>query len=654
MLGIICGGGDYPRLIAQTCYAKNIDFCLVFLDGFCDVRNWPDVKTVSAGFGQIGKIVDFFHKNGVKEVVFAGNVRRPDFSKLSLDKKGMAWLLKLGKHALSGDDELLRAVAELLTQEGFEVKAGTDYLEDIFVKEGTFSERKLSPQEERDVQAGLKAARDLGAQDKGQAVIVCNEKIIATEDINGTDNLITRSAKLRKAKIGGVLVKVSKPQQDGRLDLPTIGINTIENLHKNGFAGVAVECNKCIVLNKKAVIDKINEYGMFFISVKSSPLKVFIIAGEASGDYLGGRLMQDISDVSGNNAEFFGIGGDNMVQAGLRKLYSTQDLSIIGIWEVLGKIFHVKKMINETVKNILQYQPNVIVTIDSSGFTHRVAKKLKKLGCRIPIVHYVAPPVWAWRKWRAKTMHNFIDKLMTLFPFEPELFNKYKLNTVFVGHPIATDSDFEKPDETYLRNFQSSHKLDNCKIITLLPGSRGSEVEKHMPILEEFTRLMSSKYKDIKFIIPTIPGLQNSISKITAHWEVQPIIVTSKAQKILAYYSSCLAIAASGTVTLELARVGLPTVIIYKTSRITYHIVKFLIHVSHVGLINILAGKTIVPELLQEDCTAENIFKYAQELIDTNADKTQKKYFKNILKTLVAPKQTAAIEVIKSSNFKKF
>lgn len=649
MLGIVCGSGNYPRVIAQTCCAKGIDFCLVFLDGFCDVHNWPAAETISAGVGQIGKIVDFFHKNDVKEVVFAGNVKRPDFSKLSLDKKGAAWLLKLGKHALGGDDELLRAVAELLTQEGFEVKAGTDYLEDIFIEEGTFSERKLSSQEENDVQFGFKAARDLGAQDKGQAVVVCDGEVIATEDVNGTDNLIARSAKVRKAKSGGVLIKVSKPQQDGRLDLPTIGVNTIENLHKNGFVGVAVECRKCIVLDKKSVLDKVNEYGMFFVSVKSSALKVFIIAGEASGDYLGDRLMQDISDISDGNVEFFGVGGDNMTRAGLRKLYSTQELSIIGIWEVLGKIFHVKKMINETVKNILAYQPNVIVTIDSSGFTHRVAKKLKKLGCKISVVHYVAPPVWAWRKWRAKTMHNFIDKLMTLFPFEPELFNKYQLNTVFVGHPIATDADFEKPGETRLRNFKSSYKLDDSKVITLLPGSRYSEIAKHLPILKDFVSLMHEKYGNVKFIIPTIPSLKNTITSLTKSWDVSPIIVESKAQKILGYYASDLAVAASGTVTLELARVGLPAIVIYKTSRVTYQIVKFLIHVSHVCLINIIAKKTVVPELLQDDCTAQNIFEQAQKLLETKAGNTQKKYYQQVMESIIGTKQQAAIEVIKSA-----
>ena len=306
-------------------------------------------------------------------------------------------------------------------------------------------------------------------------------------------------------------------------------------------------------------------------------------------------------------------------------------------------------MIHETVKNILAYQPNVIVTIDSSGFTHRVAKKLKKLGCKIPVVHYVAPPVWAWRKWRAKTMHNFIDKLMTLFPFEPDLFNQYKLNTVFVGHPIATDSDFEKPDETRLRNFQSSHKLDGAKVVTLLPGSRYSEIKKHMPILGEFCKLMQQKYQHVRFIIPTIPSLKNTIASLTKSWDVSPIIVESKAQKILGYYSSDLAVAASGTVTLELACVGLPSIVIYKTSRVTYQIVKFLIHVSHVCLINIISKKTVVPELLQDDCTAENIFEQAQKLLETKDGDTQKKYFQQVMKLLIGTKQQAAIEVIKSA-----
>lgn len=645
MIGLVCGGGDYPRLIARACEAQNEQFCLVFLKGFCDESSWPAVDSVSIELGQVERALNFLHENNVTDVIFAGNVKRPNFSQMSLDKKGTTWLLKLGRTIFDGDDALLRAIADLMAQEGFQIKAGSDYLNDIFLEEGVFSKRTLSDSDQNDAEVGFQAARSLGAKDAGQSVVIYNGAVVATEDENGTNNLIERSAKLRRSPTGGILVKTSKPQQDNRLDLPTIGVDTVENLHRYGFNGIVVESGKCIVLNKQAVIDKINEYNMFIAGVAASPLKVFIIAGEASGDYLGGRLMQDIREITDNNVEFFGIGGSVMSGAGLKCLFSTQELSIIGILEVIGKIFRIKKMINKTVKEILAYNPHVVVTIDSSGFTHRVAKQLKRHTTNIPVVHYVAPPVWAWRQWRAKNMHRFIDKLMVLLPFEAELFSKHHLDTVFVGHPIAVDKDFEKPSDERIHNFKRSYKLEGKKIITLLPGSRDSEIRKHMPILREFVNLMEQM--DAQFIIPTIPALENTITELTRDWKQSPVILTSKAQKVLAYYSSDAAVAASGTVTLELARVGLPFVVIYKTSALTYKIVKSLIHVSHVCLVNILAKKTIVPELLQDECTAWNIFKHVSQLLKTNLQQTQE--MTDVIKSLTAPKHVAAMEVIKSA-----
>lgn len=650
MLGIICGGGEYPRLIAKACQAKNEKFCLVFLKGFCEESNWPDANFLSVELGQVEQVVNFFHANGVSDVVFAGYVRRPNFSQISLDKKGTAWLLKLGKTIFDGDDALLRAVSNLMSQEGFKIKAGNDYLKDVFLGEGTFSKRNLSSSDLCDVKVGFQAAKSLGAKDIGQAVVVYNGSVIAMEDEKGTDDLIERSAQIRKSSAGGILVKTSKPQQDNRLDLPTIGVDTIENLHRHGFDGIVVESSNCIVLNKQAVIDKVNEYGMFIAGVAAEQLKIFIIAGEASGDYLGGSLMQDISAISNNSVEFFGVGGPVMFKAGLKELFSIRELSIIGIFEVIGKIFRVKKMINKTVQKIIEYKPNVVVTIDSSGFTHRVAKRLKRFTTDIPVVHYVAPPVWAWRKWRAKTMYRFIDKLMVLFPFEVELFTKHHLNTVFVGHPIAIDPDFEKPSDDRIRNFKLSYKLEGKKIITLLPGSRVSEIKKHMPILEGFVSLMLQEDANVQFVVPTIPDLKDMILEAVQKWDQTPVILSNKPQKVLAYYSSDMAIAASGTVTLELARVGLPFIVIYKTSRLTYRIVKSLIQVSNVCLVNILANKTIIPELLQDDCTAENIFQHALQLLEPNSQQSQKEAFGEVMKSLTAAKQTAAMEVIKIAN----
>lgn len=430
--------------------------------------------------------------------------------------------------------------------------------------------------------------------------------------------------------------------------------------------------------------------------------RIFIIAGEASGDYLGGRLMNDIKSIR-SDVKFRGIGGTCMINAGLQPIFSIDQLSVIGIWEVVKKALYMKKKIDETVQKILDYKPNVVVTIDFPGFTSRVSKALKAVAPNIPIVHYVAPSVWAWRSDRAQDMHEYVDKLLALLPFEPDLFKKYGLDTVFVGHPIATDKDFDEPSD-YLKNdflesigftprydknyyqwkdnvqnwnddtitiklcgtveaekavtykFSREEKRVNMhdrfryKIITLLPGSRKSEIDKHMPILKEFSEMLSRHYENVRFIIPTVDSLEEHVREYTDTWDVPPIITTSKKKKIFAFYVSDVAIAASGTVALELARVGIPSVIIYKTSAITAALVKYMIKIKYVSLVNILANQLVLPELLQKDCTAEKIFTCVTELIDNPAKRAaQKQQFKSIMKTLIPnDSQLAAQEVLKS------
>lgn len=369
--------------------------------------------------------------------------------------------------------------------------------------------------------------------------------------------------------------------------------------------------------------------------------KIFIIAGEASGDYLGGRLMEDIKFLCNGEVEFIGVGGKCMEAAGLKKIFSINELSIIGIFEVIGKIFHVKRLINKTVEEVFLHKPDVVITIDSSGFTHRIDKKLKKNIKKLapfwalPIIHYVAPPVWAWRKWRAKSMNKFIDKLLVLLPFEQKIFSEHKLKTVFVGHPIATDPDFDEPSITEKDMFLKKIGSRKSKVITLLPGSRKSELDKHLPILSNFADQLAAQYKNVKFIIPVIKPLKNYIKNSTKNWNQKPIIVTDKYQKNLAYYISDLGIAASGTVTLELARTGVPAIVIYKTSMITAAIVKYLIKIDYVCLINILAKKMVVPELLQENCTTQNIFKYATGLLNNKLEQEQQKtHFRKVIGSL--------------------
>ena len=269
-IGIICGSGSYPKLVAAVCMEKNLDFCMLFVNDNCNRSDFADYRnapSLSVDIGKIGTALDFLHKHDVNKIVFAGGVKRPNFKQLALDAKGASWLLKLGKSVLLGDDALLSALAKLLQQEGFEVIAGTDLIGGAFVQAGVLSSKQPAENDFSDIKIGVEAARNIGLLDIGQSVIVHDGLVLGVECVEGTDQLIERCALLRKSETGGVLVKMSKPQQDNRLDLPTVGPNTIDLLHAHKFSGVAVESGKCIVIDRRSVLQKANDFSIFMYGV---------------------------------------------------------------------------------------------------------------------------------------------------------------------------------------------------------------------------------------------------------------------------------------------------------------------------------------------------------------------------------------------------
>lgn len=284
-IGIVYGSGDYPRKVLEACQARGLRCCVATVsdadilgvleasEGTADADAAPisvpvPIPIMHAKLGKIGAIIRFFRENGVDAVVFAGAVKRPSINELSLDSKGASWLLKLGRSVFGGDDELLRAIAELLKQEGFAVISGTDLFEDTFLGSGVFSREKPTEQEWHDIRKGFEIAKTVGRLDIGQSVIVCCGDVLGIECVEGTDELIKRCAKLRKQQSGGILVKVSKPQQDQRLDLPTVGPKTLENLHHNGFRGLAVESDRCIILDRERMIEAADHLSMVMVSTE--------------------------------------------------------------------------------------------------------------------------------------------------------------------------------------------------------------------------------------------------------------------------------------------------------------------------------------------------------------------------------------------------
>lgn len=276
-IGIICGHGFYPKIAVMACVKKNLNFCLIFINGISSHENFflegecENVKFTTLNLGEIGAAIDFFQKNNVKKVIFSGAVKRPNFKQLTLDAKGRQWLAHLGSRIFYGDDGLLRAISELMKKEGFEIISGTELIDkkEIFLSKGTHTNAIPSKSDLRDIEFGAKVARTIGVLDIGQSVIIHEGLVVGIECVEGTDELIKRCAKLRKSDKGGILVKMCKPQQDIRVDLPTIGPSTIDLLCENNFAGVAIDAEKCIVIDKSEVIRKANEASLFVHGVNA-------------------------------------------------------------------------------------------------------------------------------------------------------------------------------------------------------------------------------------------------------------------------------------------------------------------------------------------------------------------------------------------------
>lgn len=345
---------------------------------------------------------------------------------------------------------------------------------------------------------------------------------------------------------------------------------------------------------------------------QSNKLKVYLIAGEPSGDLLGSRLMRALRSKTDNNVEFFGIGGDTMEAEGLNSLFDISDLAIMGLVEVIPSIPKVLKHIKNTVEDIVKVQPDIVITIDSWSFCARVHKKLRKLKIGIPQLHYVAPQVWAWKKKRARTMYKYIDALMTLLPQEPKYFTPYHLETIFVGHPVVESEALQADGGIFRKRFNIS---DNKKIVTILPGSRKNEVAKLLPVFLDSARQLLAKNNDFYFVVPTVKTVSAKVKEMVAESKLPIQVVETQEERYQAFQASEVAIAASGTVALELAICHIPHLVAYKVSALTAWIVGKIMKIQFVNLSNIMLGRLVVPELLQEQCTANIITNKTLELL---------------------------------------
>ena len=349
------------------------------------------------------------------------------------------------------------------------------------------------------------------------------------------------------------------------------------------------------------------------MNTSNNPLKVYLIAGEPSGDLLGSRLMRALKTKTNKNIKFYGLGGETMEATGLKSLFDVSELAIMGLAEVIPSIPKVLRRIKETILHIEKIKPDVIITIDSWSFSSRIHKAIRKKKLDIPQIHYVAPQVWAWKKKRAKTMYKYIDLLLTLLPQEPKYFTPYKLDTRFVGHPVIESAVSQGDGAAFRKKY---HIAESQKIISLLPGSRHNEVEKLLPVFLDAAQRLYDKNNKLCFAISTVRTVANKVKSYVNQTHLPIVVVEREQDRYDAFNASDAAIAASGTVALELAICNVPHVIAYKVSPLTAAILKHVMHIQFVNLSNILLGREIIPELLQERCVCGNLRAYAEELLE--------------------------------------
>ncbi len=349
-------------------------------------------------------------------------------------------------------------------------------------------------------------------------------------------------------------------------------------------------------------------------------MRVFLVAGEPSGDRLGAALMEGLRTLV-PEVQFDGIGGPLMQAQGLTSRFPMSELSIMGLVEVLPKFFHLKRRIAETAQAVLDTKPDVLITIDSPDFSLRVAK-LVKASSEIRTVHYVAPSVWAWRPGRADKMAKVIDHVLALLPFEPPYMERAGMECDFVGHPVVNEPIASDQD---IQRFRAAHDLGDAPIVLALPGSRRGEVERLAPIfgaaLQEFLR----DRPGMRVVVPAVAHMVDAVVEQVRNWPGNPIVVDprelpsddAQAQKRAAFAAADLALAASGTVSLELAAQATPMVIAYNLNWLTTLIAKRMVKLDTVTLVNLVSETHAVPECLLDECQPDKIASALEQVAAT-------------------------------------
>ncbi len=362
--------------------------------------------------------------------------------------------------------------------------------------------------------------------------------------------------------------------------------------------------------------------------------KIFVLTGEPSGDKLASEVISQIKTKKAD-LEFLSVGGTNLERLGVKTIYDQTDITFIAFTDILLNFFKIKRKIKDTVNEVLKFNPDILFSVDSPDFSLRVAKLVKEKNPKIKIIHFIAPKVWAWREGRVKKMKEFIDHILLLFKFEKEYFDKEKITNTFVGHPLL--------DKKINENIQIDQFLNKKNIISIFPGSRTSEIKYHMPILIKFIKKMNIKDPNYNFIFHATGKNKELISSYILKESLQNLeIINDDKIKTEVLKKSIFAVVKSGTVSLEVCKMNVPSIIIYKMNFINYCLAKFLLNIKFANMINIINNREVIPELIQSECNSDEIFKSVYYFLK-NPDliAKQKEEIKKTLKTLTSPSSSS-------------
>ncbi len=341
---------------------------------------------------------------------------------------------------------------------------------------------------------------------------------------------------------------------------------------------------------------------------------VFLVAGEPSGDALGARLMAALKRATDGRIRFAGVGGERMTAEGLSSLFPLTDIAVMGFTEVLPRLPVLLRRMRETADAVWRLSPAAVVTIDAPSFGLRVADRVR--GAGMPLIHYVAPQLWAWRPGRARELAHRVDHLLALLPFEPDFFGKLGVTCSYVGHPVLEDALLPSSGD----EFRARHRIAADAVpVVALPGSRLGLTGRMFPVFLSALEILATRVPKLHVVWPTVAGTAEFIRSALAGWRVPHTIIATADDKRGAFAAAAAALTVSGTATMELAVAGTPMVVAYRVGRITEFLARRMIEVPHVAMPNLILGRPAVPELLQADCTPDRLAAALADLIQGGA-----------------------------------